>query len=380
MKINIDNIIIKCLYLVFIATSYASYMPVSIIDDIIIMVVGILLFWKICKEGFSNYNLSIAFVIILLECFWAIISATEYSSNAASFISFIKICILLMVPSYIKLDCAYRNKVLKNFIILSVPNLLLGFWQYYQTQINGIPLEGKYELLEGSYSYRIQGGTGHPLYYAFLMIALVIYFLYNSKFKFRYIMAVLCIALCIYTYSSFALVIVLALVLFKIFLEKQKIVDLLQKHSKTCIILAILVSMVFIYNNMLTEENTIRYVSTMETLNSIDLKTFLTGRGFGSYLDANYSEAYIFRIFYENGIIGLVAMVLILLNLTLVQMRNKNFSGMFICYIYILNLFINEGYIVPFMIFIPIFCSQILGKTTDIVTNEPSNLLKDNIK
>ena len=187
-------------------------------------------------------------------------------------------------------------------------------------------------------------------------------------------MVVICAILCALTQSSFAILIVIGIILFKFISKKSIIVETLHQHSKICIILALLVSLVFIYRYMLNETNTIRYVATKGTLSSIAFNTFITGKGFGSYLEANYSEAYLFRIIYENGVIGLTAIVLILSSLTSMQTKNKDFAGIFMVFVYILNLFINEGYIIPYIIFMPIFCSQITNKETDINEDEKVKL------
>lgn len=359
MKIDIDKIIIKCLYLAFIVTSYASYIPSSIVDDIIIIFIGMLLIFKVLKERKLNYKLAISIIIILLQCTFGIISKMEYSNYTISSLeSYIKISVLLILTYYINLENEQKNRILKNFVILSIPNLFLGFLQYYQGNIKGVMLLGKYELVSGKYFYRIQGATGHPLYYAFLLDALILYFLYDSKFKFRNIMVLVCIVLCMFTYSSIAIIISILLVIFKILSKKQAIIKMIQKHSRMFIALIIVLSIGFIYKYMLTEMNTIRYVSTISTISNITFDSFLVGRGFGSYLSANYSEAYIFRVIYENGIIGLLPIVVILSDLIVKQIKNSDFRGTFIIYIYILNLFINEGYIVPYILLIPVFCCQ----------------------
>lgn len=369
--INTDNVIAICLYVAFFVTSYASYMPSSIIDDLILIVIGIMLVYKVIKNGFLNPKILTAFIILAFECIFAIISTLKYSENAIeSFTSFIKICILLMLPFYTKFKEEDKNKILRNFSILSIPNLLLGIWQFYQVQINEIALEGKYEIIQGNYFYRIQGGTGHPLFYAFLMVALILYFLYNSKFKFRYIMVATCVILCGLTFSSFAILIAIAIVLFKIVSNKSIIIEAFQKHSRICIIFALIVSILFIYKYMLNEKNTIRYVATQGTLSSITFNSFFTGKGFGSYLEANYAEAYLFRIIYENGSIGLLAFILIISSLISMQTRNNDYAGMFMVFVYILNLFINEGYIIPYIILMPIFCSHTIKKEADINTEE----------
>lgn len=359
IKICIDDIIVKCLYLTFLVTSYSAYIPSNIIDDIIIAFIGILLLVKIIKKGFFDYKLLISFSIILLETILAIVSFNKYSNNTInSYVNFIKIYILLMLTFYIDLENESKRKILKNFVILSIPNLLLGLLQFFQTQILGMTLGGKYEIIGGEYFYRIQGGTGHPLYYAFIMLALIIYFLYNSKFQYKNIMTGICLILCFLTYSSFASIIAIGIIVFKILSKNKKIVKMIQKHTKIYVILVIVLSLIFIYKFMLNETNTIRYVSTIGTLQSINFNSFIFGRGFGSYLSANYAEAYIFRLIYENGIIGLLAMVLVMHNIIVIQIRKKDFASLFVCSIFILNCVINEGYMTPYIILMPIFCYQ----------------------
>ena len=125
ITINTDSVIAICLYVAFFVTSYASYMPCSIIDDVILIVTGIMLVYKVITNGFLNKKIQTAFIILAFECIFAIISTLKYSENSIeSFTSFIKICILLILPFYIKFKEEDKNKTLRNFSILSIPNLL----------------------------------------------------------------------------------------------------------------------------------------------------------------------------------------------------------------------------------------------------------------
>lgn len=353
-----------CLYLSFFATSYAYYMPTSRIDDIIVMIIGVLITLQIIKRMRINYKIAITIIAIIIEILWSIIVSKISNNTIWSFITFLKIYILILLSMYVNFDD--KDKVIKNLAVISIPNILIGLWQFFQTYILGRILEGKYEIFNDTRVYRIEGATTHPLYFSLLMVGLVLYYLYISKSKIRYIMVTICTGLCLLTYSSFANVIIIGLVVFKVFPKTKTIVSLLKNHAKLWMFLAIIASVIFFFNYMLSEVNTIRYIAARDTISSLNDTVFFLGRGFGSYLDANYSEAYIFRIIYENGVLGVIIFLLILSKLISMQVKDKNYLGLFIIFVYILNLFINEGYMVPFMFFIPIYCSEtIINKKSD---------------
>lgn len=358
-KMTINKFYEICLYLSFFATSYAYYVPTSMIDDAIVMIIGVLIVLQIIKKMRINYKIAITIIAIIIEILWSIIVSKISDNTIWSFIAFLKIYILILLSMYVHFD--NRDKVIKNLAIISIPNILIGLWQFFQTYILGMTLEGKYEVLNATRVYRVEGATTHPLYFSLLMVGLVLYYLYISKSKIRYIMVAICTGLCLLTYSSFANVIVIGLVIFKFFPKTQAIISLLKNHAKLWMFLAIVASVIFFFNYMLSEVNTIRYIAARDTISSLNYTVFFLGRGFGSYLDANYSEAYIFRIIYENGILGVIIFLIILLKLISMQIKNKNYLGLFIIFVYILNIFINEGYMVPYIFFIPIYCSEIIN-------------------
>ena len=106
---------------------------------------------------------------------------------------------------------------------------------------------------------------------------------------------------------------------------------------------------VLIYMVLIKEKNTIRFISIHHTINNLGLLNVVAGNGIGSYLMDGFSEAYVFHVFYEQGLIGVFMLLFPMIQYLLIQQRNKNYGGVIFILTVMLNCVINEGYAIPYL-------------------------------
>lgn len=356
------------LLIAFVSTSYASIFPVMWIDDAIVLALGVLLLLQIkARKQKIGLGLSTYWLLFVFSSLWMIVSligTVNKNEAITSYLVFVKILILItscLLPSSQKSD---EIKRLNLFIYLSIPNLVLGLNEYYLAYIKKQYIAyGKYELDVG---FRLQGATGHPIFYSLLLVMCVCCFLFFLKNKISIILAIICSFLCYYTWSSFSFALVIFLWILKTFSLKKN-GSSFKKLAKVLLPITIIISIVFLILYMQKETYTIRYISMKTTIQNLNAYNLIIGNGFGTFSKAGLSEAYIFRVLYECGVIGLATLFIPLWVLMKNNKKNGNYVGMFVLTSYILNDFINEGYVVPFMFFIPIFCG--INKRLNISTN-----------
>ena len=129
-----------------------------------------------------------------------------------------------------------------------------------------------------------------------------------------------------------------------------------------CIMSGILL---LIFASMIKETYTIRYVSVVETLKNINPYNLIVGSGIGAFTDRGLSESYIFHIVYDSGLCGILLLGLIVFKLYKMQFKHRNYGGLFVLSLYLVSMFINEGYMVPAIIFVPIVCGKNILRSVD---------------
>lgn len=357
-KLNTNKIYYYSLILLFTVSSYVALLPTTFLDDIIVICVGLVaLADMICSFRKIERPIAIAVGLILFEIIYFIVSLFVVGNRGAvvsSFASFIKIAFLLMI-CFTSRGFKEREIKLQNiFFIISIPNIIRGGYEFFYTYIFGGYLAGKYEQGIG---YRIQGFVGHPIYFSLLMVMCVMYLLYFSKKRWKFLGVVVCSLLCIYTWSSFALIL-LVLLIGNYFLHALKVATLLEKYSKSVFIVTVIGAIGAMVWFMIREPYTIRSVSMTATIKNLNLLNLFIGEGFGTFSMAGLGEAYIFHVLYENGIVGLLVMLIPLVFMTKKLFKSRNYVGLFLVGAYIVNIFINEGYLLPFIIYIPAICAM----------------------
>ena len=345
----------KLLILTFVISSYAAILPVSYIDDILILFIGLIEIAKVLKRRNMKVEKSISIILMLLvfESVYLVSSLlyNEYyfESLFSYFVLFKMIIILILSMNCrrIKVDII---KIQQLLYILSIPNIICGLYQYIFTYIlKGYIPGGKYELTHG---YRLQGFTGHPIYFSLLLLMLVLYLLFYSKSRFRLIVASLCIFMCLYTWTSFSSVLLIILLICYIF----KKCSLLKRYIKQVVIFGIIGASIFLIVSMNSESYTIRSISMNETFSNISFVNFLIGEGFGSFENNGLGEAYFFHLLYENGVLGIILFAIPIYKITRAMFIEKNYAGMFFVASFLLNNIINEGYLIPYILYMPFLC------------------------
>lgn len=343
------------IFLFFIASSYAALLPNSYLDDVIVIFLAAVQIvdlvrkkGNIRKEHALTYILLLGVVIRFLQSY-LINGNTE--GIAESFFSYFKIIIVLSLAFYIKLDKEGKMNILKMFVFLSFPNLARGVFEYYTTYIRGIYLPGKYEYG----LYRLQGFTGHPIFYSILLVICLCYLLYCAKGMVRFVLIALCTFLAIYTRTTLTLVFVLLLLAYYA-IHKTILDNIVRKYSKGIMVCALVGICAAIFLFMGGETNTIRFVAIMKTFSNLNILNFFIGDGFGTYAQAGLSESYLFHVMYETGILGVGCLLNILFVLLKKQLKEKNYIAVFAVCFYLVSSLINEGYMIPFIIYIPILC------------------------
>jgi uncharacterized membrane protein YpjA len=139
-------------------------------------------------------------------------------------------------------------------------------------------------------------------------------------------------------------------------IHRTKIDSIARKYSKL-IVACLMLGIVFgVFWYMSGETYTIRFVSAMATISKMNFHNFLIGDGFGTYAQAGLSESYIFHVMYETGILGIACLFIVLFVLMKEQLKEKNYIAVFVLCFYVISSLINEGYMIPFIICIPVLC------------------------
>lgn len=348
-----SNIMKTMLYIVFLSTSYAAVFSSSYIDDIAVLGIGVLeiIFFVLKHEQLSK-ELALIGSIMVVQAVWLVVSMLIGSVSYAvqSFFVYIKIIIMFILPFTVELK--KKDKFFRNLVIMSVPNIIYGLYEFYTTYVRHIYLPGKYDA---SGHYRLQGMTGHPIYYSLLLVILLVYLLYICNKKIRFVAIPICIIFLILTWSELALVGMLLVVGYKVF-QYTKVKNIFIRYVSVLTVSLMVGLLGVIFIKMLGETFTIRYVSVMQTLKNVNFYNFIVGNGFGTYTEAQLSESYLFHVFYDSGIMGIILLSIILLDLYKKMMFSKNYVGIFTLSLYVVSMFINEGYMVPLIAFIPVLC------------------------
>lgn len=352
------------IYIFFIATSYAAIFSVSYIDDIVVAVMGVLLLVYLCVD-ISRVKCIVLAIAALLAVQLANLLISKWICNDPnaldSFWTFTKIIIIFMQPIIIEYETEDKEKILRNVFYLSIPNLLYSCYEIFVTYIQHNYMPGKYDA---SGMYRLQGFTGHPIFYSLLLSVLLMYLLYFCRWKIRYVLAMVCFMLCMLTWSSLAQVAALLLVMYKL-IQYTKVKNVFRRYVSLVLLCLLSGILLLVFASMLKETYTIRYISVMETIKNVNLYNLLVGSGIGSFATRGLSESYIFHIFYDSGLCGLMILGIIVCRLYRLQIKYKNYGGLFVLSVYLLSMFINEGYMVPAIVFVPIVCGRNILRSTD---------------
>ncbi len=345
------------IYIFIVVTSYAKLFSLSIWDDIIILVIGFMqILWLVIKRNEIRRNTAIIILLFAIQVVYFItnIILIGNSYTVESFLTYTKIIIALFQPILFDYKSEEKYVLLRNIFYISIPNLLYNAYEFIKTYIQHEYIGGKYDA---NGMYRLEGLSGHPIFYSLLLVVLLLFSLYHCKSKLRYVYASVCFVICMLTWSSLAQVAALLLVAYKL-IDYTKVKGIFKRY--VCLLAAGLITAltVFIFLSMIKETYTIRYISVVETINNIKLQNILQGSGFGTFAENGLSESYVFHIIYENGLMGILLVTIILAILYKIQFKKKNYTGLFILSLYLMNMVINEGYMIPFIIFITVLCGQ----------------------
>lgn len=348
-----SNITKMMIYVVFLSTSYAALFSMSFFDDLAIIVIALLelVFLASKHEGLKK-EVAIIGSLLLVQLIWLVISMLIGSVSTAvqSFLTYLKILVVFAVPLVEEID--NKDKMLRNLVLLSIPNIMYAMYEFFCTYVRGIYLPGKYDA---SGYYRLQGLTGHPIFFSLVLVVVLMYWLYFSNSKMRIIFIPVCFLFALLTWSELAQVGAILLLGYKVF-EYTKAKNLFIRYASLvsgCLLTGLLF---VIFIKMLKETYTIRYVSVIETLKNINFYNLFIGNGFGTFTENGLSESYIFHVFYDSGLLGIVLLGIIIFFLYRFMFSHQSYAGIFVLSLYLVSMFINEGYMVPFIAFIPVVC------------------------
>ena len=342
--------------ILFVVCSYQKIILVDFLDDIFIIFMGIFYLIRLILKKLIKKNLLIYYFILF---FYGINSIINHSISDLFIL--LKICIILFFcfETYFTTS-DNKTKGLQLLLFISIPNVICGFYQYFKTYIQGVYISGKYDMTLG---YRLQGFLGHPIPYSLLILAvLIILLFFVKKWYIQFIGMIISVFLIKYTASDFAY----ALALLCIGMKCMVILfnKLMKLRIKRKIIVSITITMIFfgsifLLYKMSGEMNTIRYVSAIGVIRNINLVSFIVGHGIGAFRNSNYQEIYLFKVFYDMGIVGLGMLFHIFYSIIKENLKSGSYEGIAILTILLLNMVINDGYMIPFIIMVPIFCSKI---------------------
>lgn len=370
-KLNAYRLIRNIVVLAFLAASYAALLPTSYLDDLFVLVLGMVVFVKLFVQLFLKRKklsrpVAVTILLLLAETIFLLpllFQSDERASAINSYIVIIKVIVIILSCFCSSSTFEEKANIQKVLFIFSIPNIIRGLYEYYYVYILGNYLEnGKYEFGLG---YRLQGFTGHPIYFSLLIIMCNLFLLYIAKGKIRVIIALICSFLCVYTWTSFSLVLMFGIWGFLII----QFVNLSKYLHKIIwpIMSLIIVGFIYILTWYVKQESyAIRIVAIIGTVKQLKFLNFFFGNGFGSFTSAGYGEAYFFHVLYDNGIIGLVLLLFPILYIIKEQIRTKNYIAVFYITSFVMNIIINEGYLIPYILYFPLICNHVKQGYTEL--------------
>ena len=344
----------------FIICSYQKIFVVDYLDDICILFMGIFYMIKKIHGRFLKKYEFLYYVMIILY-----FSNTLLNNSLGDFFVFFKIVIIILYSLELNFY-SYKEKkmALYAFLIISIPNIICGIYQYYMTHVEDSHVIGKYDGISG---YRLQGFVGHPIHYSLLLVGVLIISLECVQmFVPRIILVVLLLFLIQYTAADFSRVLAVACILVKIFFvifNRFKEKRIFEKFAMPLLKVAAVSAACFLFFQMGKEINTIRYVATVGTIRSITFTSFFVGHGIGAFTKMRFQEVYLVRVFNDMGMIGIGLLLYLIFRIFKKNIQVKNYYGVGALLILLLNMVINDGYMIPFIVMVPVFCSSLISET-----------------
>lgn len=344
--------------ILFIACSYQKIISVDFLDDACFIIIGMYFFMgKIIRRKIKKIE-SYYYFIILFSFLSSLIN-----NGIGDFFVFLKIVVTLLISYDIVFYSAKEKYMaLKLSVICSIPNILCGINQYYITHIKHQYIMGKYDALLG---FRISGYVGHPIHYSLLMIGILLFVLFYTKKKYlKIIDSFILVFLIKYTASDFSYALTIVFISIKMIVFLLKYVSRLRNFKKYILPIACLTMIlgsVFLVYKMTQEITTIRYISTIGAIQETNFFTAFIGHGVGAFTHNGYQEAYLFRIYYDMGLLGLTLIIGLLINMIKQGIMQKDYCSVIVLVSLFLNLIINDGYMIPFIAMVPLFCARVQG-------------------
>lgn len=351
------NVLKVLLYIFFIVTSYVTIFKITFMDDLIVMamIVMQILFITLHYKKIKRETAITMLMLVVISAYFIYGNICKSNGhNFNNFFVYFKIIVFMIQAQFFEFDGIQKNIIMRKLVIISIPNIIYSFYEILCTYVRHTYLPGKYN---SSGMYRLQGMTGHPLFYSLILVVVLMYLLYYTKGVISYLCAGIVFCFCMLTWSSLAQVAAILLVGYK-FYQYTKVKGIIIKNIGIAVIIVLSGMLAFIFLEMIKETYTIRYISVVETLKNINYTTISVGAGFGAYTANGLSESYIFHIMYDVGLLGLGFMLYILGKLIKKQIKKQNYAGTFIICLYFVNMVINEGYMIPFIALIPILSGE----------------------
>ncbi len=319
-----------------------------------------------------------------------------YDSNIfymlfSSLLNNIKPLLILILFSSIKIYDKQKKNVLVFFLLLNIPSILYSIYQYnnrYSWAILGLKMRDGVG--------RIEGYSGHPITYAFILVSMV-FIIFSFAYKNKeikkikkfilYFICVMLTGLAVLTQSRYpiALLVLCALLLFFI---RQKY------SSRVLYVMAIILGGLFIF--AIYDEGTLEFLSgeastirmqgvrtgiktlgqfpllgcglgTFGTQSSWECNSYvyelfdvwITDTSIGHLSAGSYFETGFFQKLTENGLLGTACYYYIFYYYLNLGIRKEQYLSSAIIFLFVMNSVLNPLYRLPLVFLVGIFISNL---------------------
>ena len=400
-KKNVEDILV--FFLIF-YTSLYTLLPFSNFSSLDEIVVLLLLFLLIVfNENRFKINMSIKImgVFLIYSLFVTILNQRSLFGFFSEFPYLIKVPVVFITISQMSIDIKRRDKFYIFFVLANIPSILIGIWQYKNRSMGwslGLKMRNGFA--------RVMGYAGHPIWYAFILILIIIIAWYlidkfvESKLKsivFKVAMAIILLTLINGTQSRYSL----AVFAFITFVCVACNLPVKTNSLKLLIVLlGIFVALFFgwsIFQDIIygSDEMSVRSIGLRSIPKAIinyplgsgigtfgNSSSILYNKGFiyntlgitapniGSHFNSgNYYESTFAQKVVETGLIGTTIYYYFFLYPLKFYKRNKDLLDLLILLVFILNSIMNIAYQLPLIYISAIAYASLINQRTVVNSN-----------
>ena len=255
------NMIFILLFLV--TTSYQSIFP-NFSDEALIVIWFIYFLRKVVITKKLRLSIVVAFLYIIISLFTLLLMNGIHKAYFIDIINDLKIFMLFILFSSVNLNSNDIKNIMKFYIILLIPNIVIALIEFVQIYIFKVNIPGK--MRNGV--TRLSALSGHPIHLGYIAMAIGLWKIYNKK----YIQSSIYVLILLGTQTRLTIAIFIIGIALMIL---NKVMNLLgKKLNKMFISIIILIIPIFImtnYNSIIAYldedvENTIRFYGIKKSI------------------------------------------------------------------------------------------------------------------